>query len=149
MTAFQAWLFLGATVVSIIGAGCGIWSSHRTAKQQATLNFINGYNNDPRVPEGHAVLRMDGGKMPGDILAKESRIKFLFLMNKFEILAIGLNRGIYDEIMVLDTFGRDIREIYQKSKPLIAHIRGSESDAEAFLEFEKLAGKIETGVRIW
>lgn len=148
MTAFQAWLFLGATVVSIIGAGCGIWSSRRTAKQQATLNFINGYNDDPRVPKGHAVLRVGGGETPEEILTEETRVNFLFLMNKFEILAIGLNRGIYDEAIVLDTFGRDIREIYQKSKPFIAHIRGKESDAEAFLGFEKLAGKIETGVRL-
>ena len=147
MTPFQAWLLLGATAVSIIGAGLGIWSSRRTAKQRATMDFLNGYNDDPRVSEGHAVLRMDGGKTPGDILTGENRDNFLFLMNKFEMLAIGLKRGIYDKDMVLDTFGRDIREIYQKSESFITHIRGNESDAEAFLEFEKLAGKIKTGVR--
>ena len=46
-------------------------------------------------------------------------------MNKFETLAIGLKNNIYDKKMVRDAFGRDLKEIYNKSKPWINYIRNT------------------------
>lgn len=69
-------------------------------------------------------------------------------MNKFETLAIGLKNNIYDKKMVRDAFGRDLKEIYNKSKPWINYIRNNESDSDAFNEFEKLAEKTKTNTTI-
>ena len=61
-------------------------------------------------------------------------------MNMFEILAIGLNRGIYDKGMALDMFSDDLRNIYKDAKPLIEHIR--KTGDNAFRHWEELAEKI-------
>ena len=50
--------------------------------------------------------------------------------------------------MVRDAFGRDLKEIYNKSKPWINYIRNNESDSDAFNEFEKLAEKTKTNTTI-
>ena len=68
-------------------------------------------------------------------------------MNRFEILAIGLERGIYDKHLVADYFGRDLREIYADAAPLIEHIRLTEKDPNAFIKFEELARDIKVAVK--
>ncbi|WOV92192.1 MAG: DUF4760 domain-containing protein [Candidatus Zeuxoniibacter abyssi] len=65
---------------------------------------------------------------------------------KFEIIAIGLKNAIYDKKMVKDAFGRDLKKIYNESKPLIEHIRTDESDNDAFTAFGQLAKSIKTTV---
>ena len=149
MTELQAWFFMALAVLSAVGVFAGIGYGRRTARQQETLNFINNYNADRRVSAGHAVLRAAGDGDAAQILAEgNNRVNFLFLMNLFEILAVGLKNGIYDKQMTAGIFGRDIREIYDKSAPLIAHIRKAESDSEAFSEFESLALNIQTRYRL-
>ena len=70
---------------------------------------------------------------------KTKRTQILFVLNKFEVLAIGLEQKIYDRQMIKDCLGRDVARFYNLSKPIIAHIRNNESDSKAFTEFEKLA----------
>ena len=142
MTEIQAnWLI----VIAVLSAGfaCwGVWLSRRTAKQRATLDFINEYNNEPRVSSAFRVIRKKQSIFSND----DDRDDFLFLMCKFEILAIGLKNAIYDKKMVKDAFGRDLNKIYNESKPLIEHIRTNESDSDAFTAFEQLAKSIKTTV---
>lgn len=71
----------------------------------------------------------------------ENRENFLFLMNMFEMLAIGLNGGIYDKKMVMDAFGEELRGIYGIAEPLIRHVRGKDK-GRAFVHIESLASKI-------
>ena len=152
MTEFQAWFLVASAIVSVVAAiatFAGIVCGRRAAKRQATLGFINDYNSDRRVSAAHAVLRMIGDKDAATILEEQnSRDNFLFLMNMFEILASGFKNGMYDEKIIVSMLGRDIREIYDKSAPLIAHIRKAESDGEAFSEFESLAQSIQTRYRL-
>ena len=141
---------VGAVTGAVISFACvrqEIRANRRTARQRETLDFLKRYNSDERISSGHAVLRMNGAA--DEILKnKENLDNFLFLMNEFEILAIGLKNEIYDEAIVLDAMGRDISAIYQKSEMLIKYRRKNVSAPAAFLEFEKLAGKVETNTRM-
>ncbi len=140
MSEAQATVFLWLAFFSLVAACLGVWAGRHTSRQKATLDFIADYNNDSRVSDGFRVIR----KKPQDLSTPADRDAFLFLMNKFEILAMGLKNGIYDKRMVSDTYGRDLREIYAQSKPLIEHVRVHEADSEAFCEFEKLANAVKT-----
>ncbi len=123
-------------------------------RQKNTLEFINDYNRDKRFDEGIAVLRSsiyEGEKRANYILEEENRKdyeKFLFLMNEFEILAIGLKRKVYDKKMIKDYFGHDLLTTYKKSKLLIEAIRtknkvNSKGDNETAAQGDKAFEKFE------
>lgn len=146
MTETQGCWIITIAIVSVVAACWGVWLSRKTARQQATLNFFAEYNNNSRVSCAFQVIRKEREQF--SFSEKEERSDFLFLMNKFETLAIGLKNNIYDKKMVRDAFGRDLKEIYNKSKPWINYIRNNESDSDAFNEFEKLAEKTKTNTTI-
>ena len=155
------WGIFGVAFVGVWIAAFGIIRVRFTARQRETLKFMNDYNNDPMVSEGFAVIqrikRLPEHDKPAAIVnalnrehnGGQERMHFLFLANKFEILAIGLEDRIYDQEMIDRFLGRDIVEIYKDSLPLIKRIResasdavGDEDDPVAFEEFEKLAKKV-------
>ena len=148
MTEEQAWLFLNLGVISALAtAGIAIWSIRNVryaAVWRATLDFMHDYNNDPRIDRGLEVVRAfrDGGVLPE--LSGEKREDFLFLMNRLEILAIGLERRIYDWRLICDYFVHELVLIHARAAPLIAHIRRTEKDPAAFVKFENLARRAES-----
>ena len=154
-------------IVVAIGVGVavgGIIMARKTATQEATLKFMHKYNDSSEVSEGLRAIRdfkaeIDEFKANNseaatkeqvkewakdfiepdvhDIKKRETRENILIVLNKFEILAIGLKRKIYDQEMVKDFLGRDVAEFYNRSEPIIAHIR--KTDKTAFVEFEEIA----------
>ena len=163
-----AWGLFAVSVVAVGIAGDRVIAAYHTARQRETLRFMHDYNNNPMVSEGFAVIQrikllcaQQGAKSATVDAAVQNalsrahnggkeRMHFLFLANKFEILAIGLEDNIYDQEMIDRFLGRDIVEIYNDSLPLIKRIResepnvvGSENKPVAFEEFEKLAQKID------
>ncbi len=111
------------------------------------MEFINDYNNDERVSAGIAVFSSvyKGEKQANYILEPDNRKdydNFLIMMNKLEILAIGLKYKIYDEKMIKDCFGYDLFITYTRSKSLIDIIRGKDvgpQSDKAYEEFENFA----------
>ncbi len=101
------------------------------------------YNNDGRVSQGHQTIRRYKDEPLDEYLKQgsENLDNFLFVMNMFEILAIGLKRGIYDENMAVDMFGEDLRHIYESAKPMTIYIR--KTGGEAFRHWEELAARVE------
>lgn len=131
------------TLVAVLVAVIALLQKRNLSRITHTLQFIEDYNSDPRVDEAHRFLHSIKGKSRDEQLSKfsENRADFLFLLNKFEILAIGLKERIYDKSMIKDCFGYDIHRIYFASEDLISHIRENDSDKEAFSHFERLAAK--------
>ena len=141
-------------VVVAIGVGVavfGIRMARKTAKQEATLKFMHEYNNSSEVSEGIRMIHQITDD-PDSQVAKhfkdrnrpnnKERMNILLVLNKFEILAIGLKRKIYDRKMVGDFLGRDVGEFYDLSKPIIEYIREYEEDEKACEEFENLANEV-------
>ncbi len=146
----------GAIIVTAILAFLALIVTKAHYRQKNTLEFMNDYNRDKRVSEGVAVVlspAYKGEEQANDILKPENRKnydKFLFLMNEFEILAIGLKHKVYDKEMIKDYFGYDLLTIYKQSKLLIETIRTkNEADSKdgetaaqgnkAYEQFEYLA----------
>ena len=150
------WGIISVSFVGMCVAVFGILWTRSTARQRETLKFIHGYNSETGVRDGLDVIRQVSSTDPNVIklsvkdavqFGSQSRRGFLIVLNKFEILAIGLDHQIYEKSMIEDCFGRDIINIFIDSAPLIAHFRkseknGGEGDPDAFSQFENLAEEI-------
>ena len=156
MTEDQAWVLIIIAAASAILGYFSIRENRRIARQKATLDFIASYNSDPRVDEAHKIIRKYKEKpvtaispLKNQIESKE-RIDFLFLMNMFESMAIGLTHDIYDGEMIKDAFGADLRQIYVDAQKgnLIDAVRVETpdlSDLPGFLsEYENLIDRLKS-----
>ena len=138
-------LYASTMGVALFATGSIIWT-RRAAQQQETLNFIQDYNSNPAIAKGFSVMyRVADGYLTIEKALErigKERSNFLATVNKFEILAIGLNHQIYDRRMIDDFFGRDIVHIYRSAEYMIEHFRSTEPNPKAFKNFEKLAEKM-------
>lgn len=104
------------------------------------FGMMHQYNNDARVSAGHQLIRQYKNQPLDEYLKQDNnRDDFLFLMNMFENVAIGVDHKIYDEKMIKGYFSeRELKTVYQESKKFIDHIREREEDPKAFTEFERM-----------
>lgn len=148
MTETQAWALLALGAASAAIALLSVMTGRWLTARRATLDFLRDYYTSPEVGRAFKILRAS----PHDNipLENQNREDFLFLMNMFEVLAIGLERGIYDKRMTVQFFGRDLKIIWEKALPFVMHLRTQEKDPDAFREFEKLTDRTrsETKTRI-
>ena len=130
-------------ILILLVAVASVWTARKIARQRAALDFLRQYNKESGVSRGHKVIRKYDGESLAEYLKEggENREDFLFLMNMFEILAVGLDSGIYDEKMIKDALGEELRDIYGKAEPLIRHVR-VKYGGKAFKHIESLASKI-------
>ena len=124
----------------IIGSGLAYYNiktNQRIARQQAMLDFVNDYNNSVLVSKGHKIIRNQA--TPIEIYSEtgEARDCFLSLMNRFEILAVGLDAGIYDPKMAVTIFSMEIHETWDYAEPIIEHIQKTE-DVDSFSNIKKM-----------
>ena len=148
MTEPQAWVLLALAAISAVIAMRAVTVGRQSAVRRATLGLMRDYNASPEVGRALKILR-DPDRRNFSLEGRD-REDFLFLMNMFEMLAVGLGRGIYDKKMIVLYFGRDLKGVWELAAPFVRHIREFEKDRDAFTEFEKLADRIrsETGTRV-
>ena len=118
-----------------------IWHTRKLESQKAFLSFLRDYNSEFRVDIAFAAIR--GGENYS-ALDDNQKSAVKYLLNQFEILAVGLASGIYDRKMVEIVFGFDLKRIYKKAEPYIAAIRkdDGDDDDESYAEFQKLAESV-------
>jgi hypothetical protein len=145
-TASATWFlgFIGSLSASI--AYFGVELARKTTREQNSLSFIKEYNDNARTDNVYRLLRKmrDENLAPPNFEDKENqdRKNFLALMNKLEALAIGVKYNVYDEQLIREMFGNEVKEVCQIAKPLIALIRKEEAHPTAFCELEKLAKRL-------
>ena len=140
MSGTQAWAFFALGVFSAAIALLSVASFRRVAARRATLDFLRRYTTAPEVAKAFKILRAGTPEkfLP---LEGENRENLFFLLNMFEVLAVGLDSGIYDKRMVVQSFGRDLKVVWESAEPFVRHVRDKDNDPEAFTEFERLATK--------
>ena len=151
MTENQAYIII---VIALVSAAIACWSifvSRKIARQKATLEFISEYNGGYIAARAREFIRTQSSKgyrykgdasAPWADLNSHDRRYFLCLMSNFETLSVGLNNGIYDKKLVIDVFGTELINLYDKSSEVITYVRKQEADPEAFSEFQKLADSL-------
>ena len=151
MTESQAWVLIFITAVAAIVAYLSIRENRRIARQKITLDFIAFYNSDARVDEAHNIIHkysdapVKGNTPLKDQVDSEERSDFLFLMNIFELMAVGLTHNIYDIQMIKDAFGVDLHQVYVDAHKgnLINAVRAETPDLSDFLiEYESIIDRL-------
>jgi hypothetical protein len=157
MTELQAWILVVAAMASaavgFVFGWLAISANRKIARQRATLDFLEKQTADWRIAEGFRAMRKrNAGDIPpadaDDESSRQERYAILRVLNRFEILAIGIANGIYDEKIVWDYFQRDLREIYRAAEKIIEQIRRAEKDPDAFCEFEALAKRVKINANL-
>ena len=130
-------LILLAAVVVALASLCLL---RRTERQKATLAFLREYNASKSVDAAIALLRSGAARAD---MGHADKLAVKEFLNFFEILAIGLETGIYDQRMVFRAFGTDIVKYYDKAKEFIQSVRHEDGDIVdvAYEHFENLAEK--------
>ena len=139
---WQNLVLLAAVVVAVISMRL----FRRTERQKATLSFLRDYNNSKSVDAAVALLR--NGAARAD-MSDADKLAVKEFLNFFEILAIGLETGIYDERMVFRAFGTDIIKYYDRASEFIRSVRKEDGDIVdvAYERFESLAENARKQVR--
>lgn len=116
----------------------------RMERARLTMEFLHGYNSDARVDKATRIIRSFRERTEEDIVRActvgEDREDILFLLNKFELLAICLRHHVYDRDLVMECLRRDICECYDRTGAVIRAIQ--KEDDEAFVAFQKLAATV-------
>jgi hypothetical protein len=125
------------------------WLSRKTARQQATLNFLDEYKNDERIFKALQFIHELKGKkdiFPGFSESPEAEGVFV-LLNKYEIVAVGLRNKIYDEKMFIETLAVEAITVYECCESLIMELRRLDPkkpidpERQAFTAFEAMVKK--------
>lgn len=149
MTESIFWLEVMQTIVLVIGVGVAVTAIHtarKSERQKAFLAFMRDYINDDKITEAFKVIRR--GDVSGKLEEKDKQA-LKYLLNKFEMLAIGLKGGIYDRDMIIDAFGNELLRVHTKAEPFISGSSNEEwrSDKD-WLEFRELVKSIQVKVKI-
>ena len=139
---WQNLILLAAVVVAL----ASLRLFRKTERQKATLSFLRDYNASRSVDAAIALLRR--GVARAD-MSEDDKLAVKEFLNFFEILAVGLETGIYDERMVFRAFGTDIIKYYDRARDFIAAVRDEDGEIVdvAYERFEALAEKTRAQAR--
>lgn len=135
-------------ILAVTVATLSLRSARRTERQKATLAFLREYHNSDIVEKGAQILNRPENQ-DGASLNEEEKIAVRDFLNQLELLAIGLNSGIYDEKMVRDAMETAIIRYYKRGENFIKQCRIKDGDVRevAYEHFEKLSGRLQDGVK--
>lgn len=137
-------------IVAVFVAGLSIWWHRKTTKQENTIKLLMKDLNDDLIKEGIELLEKidNDGQDSIEIYAnsinkhKEETIHIRNLLNYYEMVSVGVNKGIYDVQMIKEAQKTIITKIYQHSKLFIDKIRKVKKNDDLYIEFEKFVNKL-------
>ncbi len=132
-------------VTAVIVAVVGVIQNRTLARQKVTLSFLLEYNDSQETTEAIQILKKaKDNRYWYKELSDDDKHAVKFLLNKFEILAIGLEKNIYDNGMIDNAFGADLIMYYHYAEQFIEDLKAEERRSGTakdmpFEHFEKLA----------
>lgn len=142
---FRNLVLIAALLVAIIS----VLATRTTARLKQTADLLFASRNDEELQKGHKVIRTyhDAPDKKISVLGdpenfeSEDATAIRYVLNHFEVVAIGIRRGIYDEAMVKDAWCRLLVTSYERTETLVKAVREKSKIPTALQEFECLACK--------
>ena len=128
-------------LIAVIVAVVGIIHNRILAKQKATLSFLFDHNNSQETANAAQVLRRIESHPNGcGALSEDDKRAIKLILSKFEILAIGLEKNIYDRDMVIRALYYELIIYHRDTKQFIEEEERRSGTAKdvPFEHFEKL-----------
>ena len=137
-------LYAGAILVSALGVAFMIWTNWAIARRRAILDFIVTEQTDGDMLAARkrfVKLKQDGGiekfAVPGKITSDEAS-DIRFILNMYEVVAIGIKKNAYDEVIYKDWCRTTAVKDWIACKDFVARYQ-QELNPRVYAEFEKLA----------
>lgn len=146
------WSAAATLVAALIGAGVAIWgikTQRLIARTRATVDFIARSEADrdmidARRTFNRLVAQTDGllplGAESARGTADVEQVRLL--LNEFELIAIGIRRGIIDYDLYRRWYRAGALTVWREAEPLIMHIRRRTDNHRLYAEFEALKDRL-------
>lgn len=122
-------------------------ADHERRKKQSTLEFYT--NIYPHLSElrtkitdtfGSEYITPNDSRYANDINIQKTVYEYLVIIERF---AVGVNTGIYDIGIFVNTSGKVVSDMYKKLSPIINEMRLTQNYPEMFSDFEKMSKEVE------
>ena len=146
--------FFGALVASggVIFAASTLKENSNIAKKQATIAIINSFNEDKKLQEiknfiftySHTDLNQifcTTGNMNSSLGQEAAKDDILYVLNRYEFIALGIREGAFDEELYKYLQCSNILKLWEKARSLVTMIRQEYNKETLFQELEWLAEK--------
>jgi hypothetical protein len=138
----QTVVLIAAVFVAILS----IFWNRKTTKQQHTIKLLLEDESNEFVKDGIKLLEKIDNDSQASIETyayknnknKKEAVIIRNLLNYYEMISVGVNRGIYDVDMIRDAQKTILSNIYKHSKIYINRRRTEELKPLLYIEFEKL-----------
>lgn len=124
-----------------------ILADHERRKKQSTLEFYT--NIYPQLSKlrtkitdvfGNEYIMPNDSRYAEDINIQKTIYEYLVIIERF---AVGVNTGIYDINIFVNTSGKVVADMYKKLSPIIEEMRLIQNYPEMFCDFEKMSNEVE------
>ncbi|EOT2067138.1 TPA: DUF4760 domain-containing protein [Proteus mirabilis] len=137
-------LFIGIAV-----AITSVWTMRVVARKKQTADFLFVSRTDKQLLEGNKCLSELHSAEDKNMRSFGCREKFdtdeckhiTYVLNHYERIAIGIQEGIYDDLMLKKASYNSVLRLHSKSKPFIDAVRENEGVKTYYQEFEWLVEK--------
>lgn len=122
-------------------------ADHERRKKQSTLEFytnIYPYLSELRTKItdafGNEYIMPNDNRYVQDVNLQKTIYEYLVIIERF---AVGVNTGIYDINIFVNTSGKVVADMYRKLSPIIEEMRLTQNYPEMFCDFEKMSKEVE------
>jgi hypothetical protein len=141
------WCQTGLLLLTAILAGLAIVSARRIERRKTAVLAIFESRHDRELIKGlrriavlhddpNANMRNFGRKAQKD---HEDAQLIRYVLNHYEYVSVGIQEGIYDELIFKNSICGIVVSLYDRTKPFIEMVREEEKRRTVFQEFEWLA----------
>jgi hypothetical protein len=123
-----------------------IIDSRKTARRKAAVDAIAALKRDEAIEKAVLIINglHDGDTNIGSFAKKEKfstpeSKSICYVLNHYEHVCVGIDQGIYDEVIFRNTMHTHVVKLYEKVKPFIEEARRTSGKETTFQDFEILA----------
>jgi hypothetical protein len=132
---------------ALIGGTIALWailSNRQLARQKNSMDFINSYNEGADIAKAQAeVKKLDKNTTASmqDLITEEKlnseTVQHIRnVLNYYEVMAICINRKIYDDEIIKETLYSTVTQVWNICEPFITELRIKKSRETAYQELE-------------
>jgi len=148
--------------MGVIVAIVSVAAARSTAKKKQTADLLFASRSDDRLQRGYdyiseysnkedkniGALAFSGSLSDAEASGDESvKLKaqhadaIRYVMNHFEAVSVGIDAGIYDEVMLKKSWCSIVLQTFERTQPLIAAMRRKQQKDTILQEFEAMAAR--------
>lgn len=145
---FKNVAFIGGVLVAVVS----VLSAKATARKKQSSDLLFNSRGDNELVQGMRMISTLHKRQDVNMrhYAKEDQVgteeakALRYVLNHYEYVSVGIQSGIYDEMMLKSSSYNTIINLYKYAKPFIEGIREESGRATIYQEFQWLAKRWES-----